>query len=187
MHIDWFAVALFVHVVAFAVGFGAVVVVDTAGLLWLTGKREFGLGRVSRVADVTQPLIWVGFVTLILSGVYMQLDIGHADATSWIKFGLVAALGGNGVVLHHLKRVLGRFPDDAGLQDVKAYMPAMFISTTVSQIGWWGAALIGFAHAYTRNAVASPVSPLAALLSLYGVWAAACAVSYIYERKARTL
>ncbi len=187
MHTVWFAVALFIHIIGFAVAFGSVVVIDTAGFLWLMGKRGFGLGRVSRIADVTQPLIWLGFSALVVSGLYMQLEIGRADTTSLIKFGLVAALGLNGIVLHRLKRALARFPDDASLHQIGAYVPAMFVSTAVSQIGWWGAALIGFAHAYTRSAVHLPISALTALTTFYGIWVAAYVVARVYERKAAAL
>ncbi|MBP9686991.1 MAG: hypothetical protein KBD66_04300 [Candidatus Doudnabacteria bacterium] len=183
MYSQVFVAALFLHVVSFAISFGSMIVVDCAGLLWLTGSRGFRLGRVLRVADITQPLIWLGFVGLIASGVYMQWEIGKVDTSSIIKFGLVGALGVNGVVLHLLKKAFSEFPEEATPHEAKRYIPAMAVATAISQVGWWGAAIIGFTHAYIRDAVASPVSPVVSLCLFYGLWIIAAAVSGLYQRK----
>lgn len=183
MHSAAFAVALFAHIVSFAVAFGAVVVVDAVGFLWLLGRQKFGLGRVVRVADITQPLIWLGFTGLVVSGIYMQLEIGAVDAASMIKFGLVLALALNGLVLHQLKKAFSQLPEHTSFRFDSPYVPAMFIASAISQVGWWGAALIGFVHAYTRRPVSSPVSAPTALAIFYAVWLAAFAITQLYQRR----
>jgi len=59
-------IAIFVHIVSFIIGFGAVIVIDSFGLLWLLKKTK--LAFVMNVAGVTQKLIWLGWIGLVASG-----------------------------------------------------------------------------------------------------------------------
>ena len=165
-----FGFALFLHIIFFAIAFGAVAVVDSAGLLWMVKKRTVRLGSVLRVADITQPLIWIGFLGLIGSGTFMQIQIGHVGEATVLKLGLVLAAGVNGFVLHRLKKALSRLDPDLSFSDLGPVLFQLMLATTVSQVSWWGAAVIGFLHAYERAAVPLPLGPEIILPLFYGVW-----------------
>lgn len=59
MNIETNHALLFIHLISLIVGFGSVIVIDTFGFLWLLKKVK--LTFVNRVANVTQPLIWIGW------------------------------------------------------------------------------------------------------------------------------
>lgn len=131
---------LFLHLISTIVGFGAVLVIDVWGFLWVINKQK--LSQVMSVAKVTQILIWVGFLGLVLSGLFLG---AHYDKPrTQLKIGLVILLGINGVYLEYIKRWAKKLGD---IKFVNA--PIMFklqigMATIVSQIGWWGSVLIGF-------------------------------------------
>jgi hypothetical protein len=58
---------LFLHLISLIIGFGAVLVIDTFGLLWLFKKKP--LPKVMEVAEVTQRLIWIGWAGMVVSGI----------------------------------------------------------------------------------------------------------------------
>lgn len=141
MTISFYEVLLFGHLVSLVVGFGAVIVIDSFGLAWLVKWRSVTLSLVTRVAEVTQRLIWLGFLGLVLTGSGMVMIRGGISDIQWIKLFLVAMVGVNGVFLHTIKKQMESIKDDAVPRSV---MFRIGLASTISQIGWWGATLIGF-------------------------------------------
>jgi len=86
-------VALSLHVLALAVGFGAVIVVDWHALLWLMGAR--GLRESARLAAAARPLIWLGLAGLLVSGAMLEPDLG--SGLTWVKLSCVLVIALNGV------------------------------------------------------------------------------------------
>lgn len=129
--------ALFVHLASLVLGFGAVLTVDWVGLLWLLGRRAFE-DVTTAAGNVTFP-IWAGYAGLVGSGLLLEPDLG-ARLTQ-VKIALVLLIGLNGLVATALHR---RLADGPSLRLVA------ISSTTalLSQIGWWGAVVIG--HLTTR-------------------------------------
>ena len=129
-----FYIFLFIHLVFIIVGFGAVIVIDTIGFLWL--RKKVKLAFVTQVAGITQRLIWIGWFGLVISGtVLLGLKGWPLGDLTKLKLFFVAMLGANGIFLHFIKKKfkLGRVP-----------MGRMALATIISQIGWWGAMIIGF-------------------------------------------
>lgn len=129
--------ALFLHLAALVVGFGAVLTVDWVGLLWLTGKRTFA-DVLATAGNVTLP-IWAGYTGLVASGLLLEPNL-H-DRLTQVKIGLVVLIGLNGLVATTLHRELQGGPS----------LRLVAISSTsagLSQLGWWGAVVIG--HLNTR-------------------------------------
>jgi hypothetical protein len=127
--------ALFVHLASLVVGFGAVLTVDWVALLWVMRRRR--LTDVLATATNVHVPIWAGYAGLVLSGVLLEpaLDSGITQ----VKLGLVLLIGWNGLVamwLHHLLEGEVR----------RVVIAVSAVSATVSQAGWWGAMLIGFAN-----------------------------------------
>ena len=154
MEISPFYIFLFIHLASLIVGFGSVVVIDTFGLLWMLKKKK--MTEVTAVADITERLIWVGLTGLILSGSGLLTMKGYIDNLTWIKLFFVAMLAINGVFLHKLNKqlkVVGNNP----------LPPYLFfrigLSSTISQIGWWGAMTIGFVHRHIESYIPWPPQP----------------------------
>ncbi len=131
---------LFIHLISLVVGFGAVIVVDVWGLLWILNKQK--LSQVMSVAGVTQKLIWLGFLGLVVSGLFLG---AHYDKPrTQLKIGLVVMLGINGLYLAYLKNWAEKLGDVKFGKSPVMFRLQMAMATTVSQIGWWGAVIIGF-------------------------------------------
>lgn len=147
---------LFVHIISLVVGFGAVLVIDTIGFLWLIGRTP--LSFVVRVAHVTQRLIWLGWGGLVTSGIWLLSLKGYIDALTWIKLFFVLMLGINGLFLHSIKKYLERYAERGRIPLL--YLFRMTLASAVSQLGWWGALSIGFVHRHIEHVIEWPEHPL---------------------------
>jgi hypothetical protein len=129
-------VALFVHLASLVLGFGAVLVADYFLLLWLLGMAAF-----TETMDAAKRLhlpVWAGLTGLIVSGTLLRPDL--ASGLTQLKLAFVFALTLNGMQLPILSR---RMTASAGALSARllAWGAA---ATTISQLCWWGAVLIGF-------------------------------------------
>jgi hypothetical protein len=135
-------VALFVHVVSMAVGFGAVVMTDVYGILWLLGYRT--MQDIVSLAVAAHGVISLGVGGLLASGIALRPDLSSPLAR--LKLGLVLALMLNGVaaqrMLHGFRHTL---PSEVRGANVPwAAFQRMLATAVVSQSTWWGAIAIGF-------------------------------------------
>ncbi len=154
-----FFVFLFIHIVSLITGFGAVIVIDFSGVLWMLKKLP--LKTMTLIADTTQRLIWIGWCGLVLSGSGLILLKGFIDELTLIKLFFVAMLGLNGIFLHFIKKntdkVLAVTPDTATLPQRLIMQGGL--ASTVSQLGWWGALSIGFVHRHISHYIPYPHHP----------------------------
>ncbi|WP_171165017.1 hypothetical protein [Streptomyces sp. I05A-00742] len=132
-------VALFVHLASLLVGFGAVLTVDWLGLLWLTGRRE--LPEVLRTAGAVHLPVWLGLAGLVGTGVLLHPDPG--SPLTRVKLGLVLLVALNGLHARTLQPRMeavaaGRTPAS------RALTVRCAVTVLLSQLGWWGATVIGF-------------------------------------------
>ena len=145
---------LAIHIVSLIVGMGAVIVIDVFGLLWIFKKVE--LVFVAKVANTTQKLIWIGWVGLVLSGVGLIFIKGYVDNLTFIKLFFVALVGFNGVLLHFVKKSI----ESVVGEDVPTKLKFnIAFTSTISQIGWWGAITIGFLHRHWKHYIDWPQNP----------------------------
>jgi len=136
--------ATVLHVLSLVIAFGAVVVVDWHGVLWLLGRR--GLHECTRLAGAVDPLIWIGLAGLLLSGALLRPNL--ESPVTWTKLFLVLALGINGVMTSTTAQLLRDLPRSI----IPASLPRrlrtqVLVASAVSQVGWWGAITIGFVTA----------------------------------------
>lgn len=132
--------ALFVHLAALVVGFGAVLAVDWVALLWLLGRRS--LDELMTVAVAAQLPIWLGLVGLVLSGALCRPDL--SSGLTWIKLGLVLLVTLNGLHVYAIgERLLGL----SGGAVPASLLRRAGSAAALSQVGWWGAMIIGFVNA----------------------------------------
>ena len=151
-----FYIFLFIHLVALIVGFGAVIVVDTSGLLAL--RKKITLKTLNHIADITQRLIWTGWGALVVSGVALLYLKGfNPDSLSQIKIFFVILLGLNGIFLHYIKKWTTKYDS---LADIPLYLKFRTgVAMAVSQMGWWGAIIIGFVHRHWKQRIDWPETP----------------------------
>lgn len=131
-------IALFVHLAALVAGMGAVLTLDWFGLRWMLGHHE--REDVMRLAGGAHTLIWGGLIALTLSGVFLSPNIS-APMTVF-KLGCVLVVALNGLHAHLLQRQL----ESASTITPMLLMRAGVVAT-VSQLGWWGAVVVGYLNA----------------------------------------
>jgi len=150
-----FYILLFVHLSGLVLGFGSVLVTDLYGALWLVGRQPYR--QVVAVSAVTERFVWVGWSAMVAAGVPLLVIKGQIDNLMWIKLFFVALIGLNGLALHRVQRRASDFgPGDE--------LPSRFVvwstlALFVSQIGWWGAMLIGFLHRHVQSVIQWPPAP----------------------------
>jgi transposase-like protein len=128
------------HVLSLVVGFGAVVLVDWHGLLWIAGRRTLHESR--RLAETAGPLIWAAIVGLLASATMLEPDLG--SPLTWIKIGAVLLIVLNGVAVNSLSQALSAQPPGQMLRDLSAQLRRRLMASAVSsQAGWWIAITIG--------------------------------------------
>lgn len=142
-------IAVAAHLLGMVVAFGAVLLVDWHGLVWLSGLRTFR--DTLRVGEAAHPLVWMGLLLLLVSGAFLGPDLG--DPRTWIKQFAVLALVNNGVAVRRLGARLSLLrPRILTVAELpQRHRVAMIISLTVSQIGWWTAAVLGYLVTVSRR------------------------------------
>ena len=135
-------VALFIHLVSMAIGFGAVIVIDIYGLLWLAGRRT--LVELVDLDTAAHTVIAVGVGGLLASGIALQPDLMTPLAR--VKMLLVLVLMLNGLAAQRfligLRKALP--PGTRGASIPWAAFQRGLAAALVSQASWWGAIAIGF-------------------------------------------
>ena len=134
--------ALFIHLMSLAVGFGAVVMVDVYGILWLFGYRT--LAEVVTLATVAHTVIALGVAGLLASGIALRPDLDSQMAR--FKMVLVLVLILNGAWAQRLLHGMGRTlpPETRGANIPWAGFQRVLTAAMISQSTWWGAIAIGF-------------------------------------------
>ena len=131
--------ALFVHLASLVAGLGAAVTIDYFALQWRLGRMT--LREVLSVSGGASRLVWTGLAGLVGSGALLSPDLTSGLTQVKLALVLVVALNGAfaGAVQHRLEEDVDR-PSSTLL--------GLGVATaTVSQVGWWGAAVVGFLNA----------------------------------------
>ena len=145
----WHDLALGGHLLGLVVGFGAVLLVDWHGLVWLSGLRTF---RDSlRIGEAAHPLVWMGLLLIVATGALLGPDLD--DPTTWLKQVAVLALLNNGVAVRRLGARLSLLtPRILGIAELPGnHRTAMITTLAVSQVGWWTAAVVGYLTTLSRR------------------------------------
>jgi hypothetical protein len=138
---------LFLHLGALIAGFGAVLVVDLHGVLWLIGRRR--LSDLMQITSALHPLIWGGLIVLVASGLLLHPNIVLPRTQIKLVLVLVATL--NGMWAHRLSKRLEREPAQSTAAGVdQQLLVRVMAAGAISQTAWWGATLIGFLATTSR-------------------------------------
>jgi hypothetical protein len=138
--------ALFCHVVFLAVSFGAVLAVALNGLA--LALRRVSVGHVLGLSLALDPLIWLGLVGMCASGILLDPRLGRP--LTIVKLLLVLAVALDGILARDLMRELRRLPADVTRVPARLLARATFLAF-ISQLGWWGAVVIGFLTTNARR------------------------------------
>jgi cytochrome bd-type quinol oxidase subunit 2 len=132
--------ALFIHLIAFAIGFGSVMLVDIIGALWVFGKTDKQL--VLKMSAIAQKIIWVSVVLLVVSGSILLPD--QISARTRIKLAAVVILIINGVLLDRLHKATEAAHQNKFSELPRALQLRSIVLISISQLTWWTAIIIGF-------------------------------------------
>jgi len=137
-------IALIAHVLSLVGTFGAVLLVDWVGFLWLVGRRR--LNETSRLESAAMPLIWGGLGGLLVSGALMNPNI--TSPITLVKLAAVLILMLNGIFLIPLMRKLHQMPPETRFADIDPGKRFHLVSCMlVSQACWWTTIVVGFINA----------------------------------------
>lgn len=136
------------HIVGLVVGLGSVLLLDWSGLAWMVGLRR--LRECLRLAEAARPLIWVGVVVLLVSGLFLRPDF-HTWVP-WVKMGAVVLVVNNGIVVDALDHQLRQLPSRSTFETLPTSIRKRLMTTaTVSQLMWWTATVLGMVTTATRR------------------------------------
>jgi hypothetical protein len=130
--------ALFGHLAALVVGFGAVLTVDWFGLLWTLRRRP--LVAVLDTAHGAHFLIWLGLLGLSISGALLSPNL--ASPLTDVKLVAVLTVAINGIHVGRLQTVMASYVD--GRTPPRSLVLGGALAVLVSQAAWWTATTIGF-------------------------------------------
>jgi hypothetical protein len=138
------SIDLVVHDLFLVVAFGAIILVDWHGFLWLIGRRT--LREIIRLDGAATPLIWGGLFGMLATGVFLSPHL--ENPMTEVKLAAVLVLSLNGIMLIPLMRRLARLPAEATFRDLTLGQRTHLVSClVVSQLCWWTAIIIGFINA----------------------------------------
>jgi len=132
--------ALFAHLAALVLGFGAVLTLDWFALMWLLRRRN--LATVMQVAHGVHTPIWLGLGGLAVSGVVLAPDT--SAPLTVIKLVAVLAVAINGLCA---RQVQLRLVELNGTTPPRRLLLTAALVTVTSQAGWWTATTVGFLNA----------------------------------------
>jgi len=139
-------VALAAHILSMVAAFGAVLLVDWHGLLWLLGRRA--LSETVRLDGAATPLIWGGLAGMMLTGIFLEPNLG--SPLTLLKLVAVLVLTVNGLMLIPLMRRLVRLSPLTSFSQLPVGQRLhMMLGATISQAAWWTAIIVGFINAAT--------------------------------------
>jgi len=117
--------------------------VDVCALNGLLRRHDFTLADAIRAAAVVDPLIWLGYLGLILSGLLLHPDL--SEPLMWVKLAAGFAAGINGINAKGVMNALSRLPRATRLTDLpRSFAVRAVLAAAFSQLAWWTAILIGF-------------------------------------------
>ncbi|MEX0685934.1 MAG: hypothetical protein WD267_12675 [Balneolales bacterium] len=161
-----FYILLFFHLSFLILGFGSVLVTDLYGLLWIGNRVHFK--QLVSVSSVTEKFIWTGWTGMVAAGIPLIILKGEVDNLMLIKLAFVVLIGLNGFPLHLLQKKLSEFKNKDVVPGIFIYR--LILSITLSQIGWWGAVLIGFLHRHVSTIIEWPGRPWLYIVLLVAIF-----------------
>lgn len=138
--------AVFVHLIALVVGFGATFAIDAYGLLWLFGRRT--VVELRRMVAAAHLLVWVGVYGLTVSGTLLAPSLERTRTQVKLVLVVVAVVNGawSLTFLPHLPALSA-----AGTRPARRIVHRALVSAAVSQVCWWGATVVGFLTTMSRR------------------------------------
>ncbi|MGV9823282.1 hypothetical protein [Nocardia xishanensis] len=131
---------LFLHLAALVLGFGGVLMADYLMALWLAGRSTLA-DAVTAMSRLHAP-IWVGLTGLVVSGCFLEPNLGSGLTRT--KMVLILLLTLNGLQATVLSKLLSQQVSVTPSTRLLWWGAA---SGTISQLCWWGAIVIGFWNA----------------------------------------
>ncbi|WP_427133509.1 hypothetical protein [Pseudarthrobacter sp. S9] len=145
---DLHRIALACHILALVLSFGAILVLDWVGLLWLLGRRDVHDTR--RLESAAQPLIWGGLALLLVSGAMMRPDL--SSPLTPVKLLCVLVLILNGLALAQAMKQLHFLPPRTLFTKMATRLRVrLLVALCISQTCWWTSVLVGLLNSTLRR------------------------------------
>lgn len=151
-NVDWgpdvHRIGLAMHILALVLSFGAVLVVDWLGLLWLLGRRE--LRESARLEAAAKPLIWSGLALLLASGALVHPDL--RNPVTAVKLSCVLLLMLNGLRICPAMQQSFALPARTRFGEIgQALKLRLLMALGISQACWWTSVLVGLFNSTARR------------------------------------
>lgn len=146
VHVDSYVhnIAVVLHVMCMVVAFGAIILLDWHGFLWLVGRRT--LAETIRLDGAATPLVWGGLAGMLATGMLLNPHLNNPITD--VKLAAVLVLSLNGIMLIPLMRRLALLPGDASFKDLTVGQRThLLVCLVISQACWWTAVVVGFMNA----------------------------------------
>jgi hypothetical protein len=154
--VGWpYRLAVFGHLMALMLGFGAVLVLDVYGFRRIRNK-DAPVISVVHLAHVLDIGIWLGLIGLLVTGAFLHPNV-HSH---WfqIKAAAVLLVALNGVSVQALNHRVYELPPTTVMRDLPTnLMRRLMLAAAISGLAWWTAIGIGFFSNIEKTAGTGPM------------------------------
>lgn len=135
-------IGLFIMISGFAIGLGAVTVIDIHG--FLARKSAYWTEATTRTHKVTKPLIWAGVVLTIIGGMILYRNEPFSGIPMYhAAIACVMILNGIFLSFYVSPFLLRREREDKQRELLPTSLQnKITVSLLISDIGWWGGLLL---------------------------------------------
>ena len=142
MMINLDIIGLFILISGFAIGLGAVTVIDIHG--FLARKSAYWTEATTRTHKVTKPLIWAGVILAIIGGMILYRNEPFSGIPMYhAVIACVMILNGIFLSFYVSPFLLRKEREDKQRELLPASLQnKITVSLLISDIGWWGGLLL---------------------------------------------
>ncbi len=135
-------IGLFILISGFAIGLGAVTVIDIHG--FLARKSAYWTEATTRTHKVTKPLIWAGVILAIIGGMILYRNEPFSGIPMYhAVIACVMILNGIFLSFYVSPFLLRKEREDKQRELLPASLQnKITVSLLISDIGWWGGLLL---------------------------------------------
>lgn len=135
-------IGLFILIMGYVVGLGAVTVIDIHG--FLGRKSSYWTEATTRTHKVTKPMIWLGTILAIIGGIIYFSSVPFVGIPAYLAcIAFILILNGIFLSFSVSPFLLAREREGkVGELLPKSWQNKIMVSLIISDLGWWGSLAI---------------------------------------------